>query len=331
MKKYQAIIAFCISIIYLGCNTSTGPGSDPQLSQLSTVPASKKISFINETCGWAVCMDSKVLKTVDGGNIWQTVKTPTSEKVQDVQFADRSNGWLSTYNSVYKTSDAGNTWELILKNEETHSFIAMNLVNKDLGFVSGTRDAKVYRTNDGGKTWSLVDLKAVGKISSIHFTNENSGWAAEAAGRIFTTNDKGSTWKVTSSVRFANCVYAISDRTCYAGNNMAPSSKADDKATIYRTDDGGESWVDLKFPESMIIEKIIFNTSSRGCALSDIGAYNNYTDNTVAGASKLIYTDDAGKTWKKVNTSDVPIKDICYAGKKLMVLLWNDKLYELKD
>lgn len=332
MKSIYISCFVILSVLFSsGCNTSTAPGSTPELSRLSKVEGAKKIDFINATEGWVLCNNNKIYKTVDGGKIWKAVNINTQETITNLQFVDGYNGWISTYNSIIKTTDGGITWLQILENKSSHAFIAMNLVSKDFGWVSGTNDAKVYCTKNGGETWELVNLNAVGKICNIQFTGDNSGWAAEALGRIYRTGDKGTTWEETEKVKFANCIYALDEQTCYVGNCIYASSLANQKASVYRTIDGGKTWIDLELPKSEMVGKMVFTSKARGCVLADIGNFETIAGNSITGSMKLIYTDDAGKNWVNINTENISIKDICKAGNRIIVLLWDDTLLELQN
>lgn len=319
------------ALIFLSCSTSTAPGMDPQLSVLSKITGAKKISFTNANNGWAVCTNNKIYKTIDGGKNWLPVTINSAETVTNIQFIDDNNGWCSTYNSIYKTADAGKTWQLILENKNANAFVAMNLVSKDFGMVSGTNDAMIYSTKDGGESWKLINLNAVGKVTSIQFTGSNSGWAAEALGRVYRTDDKGSNWVKTGLEKYTFCIYALDEQTCYAGDCNFLSSLADDNATVYRTENGGKSWVDLNLPNTGLVSKIVFSSKYRGVILADIGNFEKVESNSIMGAQKLIYTNDAGVNWKTLDTKEITIKDICKAGNRILVLLWDDTLLELRD
>jgi len=85
--------------------------------------------FVDSKLGWHV--GSSIMRTKDGGRTWQYVLQDKDERnrafsglnLDGVVFADNKRGWAWGPTSIYKTTDAGETWTdvagklfLILKN-----------------------------------------------------------------------------------------------------------------------------------------------------------------------------------------------------------------------
>ena len=122
----------------------------------------------------------------------------------------------SASGGVWKTTNAGTTWEPIFDNQGTSSIgdIAIAPTNPDLIWV-GTGEANnqrssswgdgVYKSENGGKTWQHMGLRTsqhIGRIV-IHPTNSNvvyvasAGplWASGGERGLYKTTDGGKTWK----------------------------------------------------------------------------------------------------------------------------------------
>jgi len=177
---------------------------------------------------------------------------------------------------VWKTSNAGTTWEPIFDKEAVSTIGAVAVAPSDPSVVwVGTGEANnrqssswgngVYRSTDGGKTWTntgLTDSEHIGRIA-IHPANPNivyvaaQGhlWGANKERGVYKTVDGGKTW--TQSL-FIDEDTGISDlamdpvspdtlyaaayerrRTPYGFNGGGPGS------AIYKTTDGGATWKKL--------------------------------------------------------------------------------------
>ena len=179
---------------------------------------------------------------------------------------------------VFKSTNAGTTWQAIFDSEPTLAIgdIAIAPSDEDIIYV-GTGEPNagggsiaydgngVYRSDDSGETWSQIGLEETGSISKIivHPTNPDIAYAG-AMGHLFTTGpdrglfrtlDGGQNWE---KVLFINDSTGIIDlaihpnnpnvlyasawqrvRTAYRRAYGGPSSG------IYKSLDGGNTWFKL--------------------------------------------------------------------------------------
>jgi photosystem II stability/assembly factor-like uncharacterized protein len=64
---------------------------------------------------WIAGRDGTVLRTIDGGQHWLKVSSPTAEDVATVFAVDSQQATITTpTNLSYKTIDGGNSWTLLL-------------------------------------------------------------------------------------------------------------------------------------------------------------------------------------------------------------------------
>ncbi|HTS44744.1 MAG TPA: T9SS type A sorting domain-containing protein [Puia sp.] len=107
------------------------------------------------------------LKTVDGGFTWidltNTLDPLARNGICGLSAADSNTiygcgNWYKDSAYIIKSTDGGNTWQLIPMYQYASSLIDMYFLNKDTGFVTGkTSDslntAVIFYTTDGGKSW----------------------------------------------------------------------------------------------------------------------------------------------------------------------------------
>ncbi|MEM1132381.1 MAG: glycosyl hydrolase [Pseudomonadota bacterium] len=178
---------------------------------------------------------------------------------------------------VWKTENAGTTWVSLFEGQGSYSIGSLGLDPSDpnriwvgtgennggrhIGFGDG-----IYRSNDGGKTWEKLGLEASEHISKIivHPEDSNTVWVAaqgplwSPGGErgVFKTTDGGKTWEKTLSAgpytgatdllidpRDPDRLYAAMwqhQRTVATYVGGGPESG------LWKSEDGGETWTELK-------------------------------------------------------------------------------------
>ena len=175
--------------------------------------------------------------------------------------------------SVWKTVNAGVTWEPIFDDQPSYSIGCLtidpsnphtiwvgtgeNVGGRHAGYGDG-----VYRSTDGGKTWKNMGLKQSERISKIIVHPENSNtiyvaaqgplWSKGGERGLYKSDDGGERWRLvlsdnewTGATDIAldpddpNTMYAATwqrHRTVAAYMGGGPGSG------IHRSTDGGETW-----------------------------------------------------------------------------------------
>jgi photosystem II stability/assembly factor-like uncharacterized protein len=177
---------------------------------------------------------------------WQYLgPTNISARATDIAVAER-NGSRRIYvayatSGVWKTDDAGATWQAVFEHEASTSIgdIAVAPSNPDIVWV-GTGEANlfrasmagvgVYKSTDGGRTFAhsgLTDTQTIARIL-VHPTNPDVVYVA-ASGHEWTDNDMRGVFKSTDGGRTWSKVFYRSPRTGAIDLAMDPS----DPNTLY--------------------------------------------------------------------------------------------------
>jgi photosystem II stability/assembly factor-like uncharacterized protein len=148
------------------------------------------ICFVNKDTGFVVGGVQSlpiILRTVDGGNSWDTTRTDLIGADPDgspysVFFVNDSIGYVACLVQLFKTIDYGETWfEIDTANVYNNSSAAPDIffINKDTGYVGWADGGSgCLRTYDGGLSWtqddSLVGVRHFN--SSDYFVSVNLGY-----------------------------------------------------------------------------------------------------------------------------------------------------------
>jgi len=234
----------------------------------------------------------------------------------------------ATGGGVWKTEDAGTTWQNVSDGffkVGTIGAVAVSASDNNVIYV-GTGEAPIrgvttsqgdgmYKSTDAGKTWKHIGLKQAGQISAIKINPDNPDiayvavqgqiWTPNEERGIYRTTDGGVTWKQVLKV---NANTGASDlkmdptnpRILYAamwhhGRKPWFIQSGGTDGGIFKSTDGGDSWSKLGGGLPEMIGKIGI----------DIPASN--PDRIYAiieaehGKGGLWRSDDAGKTWALMN------------------------------
>lgn len=296
-----------------------------------------EVPIQNTNIIYAATASGGIWKSVNGGTSWtgifqnEAVSTignlaiaPSDPSILWAGTGESNNRQSSSWgNGVYKSTDAGKTWQKMGLDETHHiAKIVIHPTDPNTVYVAATGklwgaspERGVYKTTDGGKSWNLVlkvnddtgatdiviDHESPGTLYAAMYQRRRTVFGFNGSGEgsaLYKTTDGGANWrKITNGMpydtenaptprpeglletgRIAVEIYQKNSNIVYALVEHANGG-------IYRSNDKGETWTKMgeTNPRPMYFSKIRIDP-------------NNDQRIWLAGVT-MQYSDDGGRTF----------------------------------
>lgn len=172
----------------------------PAFGQFESMPSPtnqhlRDILFINPSLAVAVGDSGVIIRTTNGGKIWNLVLEAEQESFVKVAFFNQADG-IAIGSNIFLTSDGGDTW---INQDLPGSFVDVEILTNSVCLVSSPVTG-LWRSTDKGNTWEvLLDEKTGAGMSHMSFVNSEIGFAIQeeqGGGTMSTmhTSNGGVTW-----------------------------------------------------------------------------------------------------------------------------------------
>jgi photosystem II stability/assembly factor-like uncharacterized protein len=276
-----------------------------------------------------------VCKGIANSSGWELLDTNIKTVLPSIFFLNDRYGWGVSVRggTIYYTEDGGKNWNIRFTAERTTDksyFPQLNSIyfaDKNNGWVVGNNHI-ILHTSNGGQTWSRqesglepLNVHGVRKaldLFSVHFVDNNYGWAVGFFGTIINTNNGGLTWdrqkSGTDNVLWK--VFFVDQEHGWAvGSN----------GTILYTENGGKS----RF--GGILSGWKKQESNTDVHLFDVFFLNQYTG-WVVGADEILYTENGGRFWKKQQIGQAKhLRGVRFINKEDGWVVGTNKIFGTKD
>lgn len=257
------------------------------------------------TCALAVLLAPAVAGAQDGpGWRWQN-PLPQGNDLNGVDFLDADTGWAVGRNgTILRTTDGGAHWAIQLQGEPANPFFgfgpvlyAVQSIDALAVWVVGSDDT-VLRTDDGGETWTPQVVEVPGctglTYTDVHFVDPAHGWMVGRGScdgsnrpRLLRTRDAGTTWEVVVPAGLPGGSVVNAFRAIFFADADTGWLASDGSfRTIFRTQDGGDTWTAATtVPANSARSDIVFTDADAGIAVGRDG--------------EIWRTVDGGETWEQ--------------------------------
>jgi photosystem II stability/assembly factor-like uncharacterized protein len=289
------------------------------VQQSNTKASLRGVWAVNDKVVWASGSHGTFLKTVDGGTTWTAGGVAGAEGLdfRDVQGVDENTAYLLSIGTgqtsrVYKTTDGGANWNLLLQNSDAKGFFdEMAFWNPEHGILVGDQvdgQLVVMTTEDGGKTWRRRRLPSAlpgegafaASGTGIAVLGKKEAWigtGGKDAARVYYTKDAGETWTVAPTLMRADSdaagvfSLAFSDAKHGVAVGGDYNKVKDDTANIATTSDGGKTWMRPEGTPPKGFRSAVAYLADRKVWIA-------------AGPSGADISADGGKNWKQFDTGN---------------------------
>lgn len=306
MKKIITLIALILVITISEAQTWT------TLTSGSTSNF-KSIHFPTSSVGFVSGDNGTILKTNDGGTIWQsTTSSFPGYWFWDVHFLNADTGFVVGESNpgtnpagsgiILKTTDGGLNWTTCVSGLP-YPVRDLFVLNNDTVFACGGAEltnGKIIKSVYGGLTWNQIGITWFdGMLGGLYFLNSNVGflgvyessWGAYNPSSVTWLNTTNGGGTFTSNVISGSWSYwnFSTDFPNQLTGYMSRSAFSTDPVYIRKTIDGGNNWTENAIPGfSGSIYGLDFITTDTGYV--------------VGGSGVIMKTNDGGSSWVSENS-----------------------------
>ena len=97
---------------------------------------------------------------------------------------------------VRRSLDVGATWSTPrIHGEKMAANFNTIAVGRTRAWLAGSPGTSILRSDDGGSTWRTFATGQTAPLNSVHFVDDNFGWAVGAFGTVLFSGDGGESWR----------------------------------------------------------------------------------------------------------------------------------------
>jgi len=188
------------------------------------------IHNVGNGVAWASGTNGTVLRTEDGGYVWQSCSMPPGAEKLDfrgIQAFDANTAIVMSsgpgdQSRLYKTTDGCHTWKLLFENPDKDGFWdAINFDGGRWGWLLGDpvkNTFVLFATEDGGRTWYRQHNKGLRAVPALQgaFAASNTSMIGSGGFISFASGGKGGAFLYATST-FSICLDCNFEDSDYEG------------------------------------------------------------------------------------------------------------------
>lgn len=210
-----------------------------------------QIYFTDQNTGYIAGHNGNILRSIDGGITWNNTFLDTNILLYDVYFININTGFTVGDDKVFKTSNAGATWDSLRIEDNQPRKITFH-ENKGYITTFNPNYDLLITTNNGNNWIGSYNLLQSGGIDGIDFQN-NTGFIAGyttdirivSHPAIFKTTNNGINWSQRDFLNrhgYLGSIKMYSEQIIYCTGSYYQDSLFGDKGIILTSINSGLTW-----------------------------------------------------------------------------------------
>jgi photosystem II stability/assembly factor-like uncharacterized protein len=184
-----------------------------------------------------------IIRSVDSGDTWEALASPTHATLTGIAFANPNNGWAVGHDGIIlHTRDGGETWTEQFKSEDRETvFLDVAAIDSSRAIAVGAFGV-CYTTRDGGRNW--VHQKLI--EDDAHLNRISVGPDSE----IYIAGERGTVLRLPAHNKPAEILTSPNEVSLYGLSPVAPNVLLAYglRGHLYRSGDAGKSWQQIQSP-----------------------------------------------------------------------------------
>ena len=274
----KIILSNILDVFFVDNNTGYAAGSALYKSTNGGVtwsglslPANTGISnmfWLDANHGWLVGTDgnlkSIILRTTDGGASFKKVTLSGDPTIADVQFLNKRLGYAVANNSLFISSDSGNTWTATAS-KFNDAGTTLFFQDSARGYIAGRNH--IFVTTNGGASFTLQQsYSQTSTPYGMQFIDANTGWVP-CNGGMYKTSNGGTNWELIPVTGISYDVHFFNKDQGFLLQG----------GVIRKTTDGGKTFTTVvKTAEEYGLAELHFTDSKHGWVVREGGGAETF-------------------------------------------------------
>jgi photosystem II stability/assembly factor-like uncharacterized protein len=276
----------------------------------------RSVRASSRSLAFALGANGALARTTDAGESWASISVPSAEAILDVSFPTANVGYaLDAAGTIFRTADGGTSWAA-LDSGAAAAPRALVAIDEATVILVGPRG--VRRSTDAGQRFEPVSDRVVRNAPLDSADRAGSALIVfDARGRsIAVSEDRGRSWRRIPRLPERGPIEGWD----FVGDDWADGFALGRSGRLYRTRNGGRSWIELATLGTSSVRDLAFSSLTEGYLLVDGFA-------TAPNAGFLLRTIDGGRTWRPQLVSRNAVRDVAAPRGAAFALSGSDSLF----